>query len=117
MKVNIEHSTFTKGLLSKRTYYQVHVKTELTHEESAIIDERSLWGQVLVSRPDRASGGYGSNEPYYMNNLKFEDGDTWDFLNEADARKYAALMEEAIREAKAMLDDLGDEAEDKSFEL
>jgi len=50
MRVSIDHEIIQKGLLFKRTYYQVSLTVHFTHEEKQIIKQRNLTRTKLVDR-------------------------------------------------------------------
>ena len=50
MRVSITHHTIRKGLLFKKTYYEVHLTVAFTHEEKQIIKQRGLLKTKLVDR-------------------------------------------------------------------
>jgi len=50
MRVSIDHHTIRKGLLFKKSYYEVQLTVAFTHEEIQIIRGRGLLKTKLVDR-------------------------------------------------------------------
>lgn len=50
MRVSITHHTVKKGLIFKKTFYEVHVSVFFSHEEIQIIRQRGLLKTKLLDR-------------------------------------------------------------------
>jgi len=51
MRISISHETVRKGLIVKKTYYEVHLMVAFTHEEKQIIRQRAYSGMIRQSIP------------------------------------------------------------------
>ena len=50
MRVSINHHTVQKGLIFKKTFYEVNLSVHFTHEETQILKQRGLLKTKLVDR-------------------------------------------------------------------
>lgn len=107
MRVNISHHTIRKGLLFKKTYYEVHLTAAFTHEERQIIQQRGLSKTKLVDRRPADAKNDARDEKFELRVEHLLNGQTDRFL--CDTPSKAKIYEEDIlsvmNQMKLWLDD------------
>lgn len=116
MKVDFKNTTVTKGLIFKKTFYDLHVSFQLTEEEKAIIKARGLEEFIIMEH-----GKNASMDTERENNITFEtllDGIFWtDFATPSDVKDFQEALASNLKKAKAFLSDNETNPEDTSIEI
>ena len=137
MKVSINHTEKTQGMIRKTTYHGVVVKVEFSAEETAIIEKRGLWKDIVVERgadaltdPDKhdkkglarkivqASISGADSLNFHLTVRKLRDGDTFFFTTPLEAKEYEDIVKENLVKLKGyILGNEGVEQKSDTFEI
>ena len=137
MKVKIEHTEQSKGMLRKTTYYGVKVQVEFSAEERAIIEKRNLWNDRVLDRDADALTDEDKHEQkglarklaqaaisgkdslnFHLTVRKLGNGDTYWLTSPVLAKDYEAQVKDGLVELKDYI--MGNEKIEQksdSFEL
>lgn len=115
MKVQINHIEKQTGMLRRTTHYGVQVKVEFNAEETAIIEQRGLWKDLVLERdypsdvdPEKveskglarklaqAAVAGADSLHYHLNIRKLRDGDTYFMSTPIEAKQYEAALKEKL---------------------
>lgn len=104
MKVTIEHSQQKTGVFNKINHYIVHVKVELSEEETRIITDMGLQGQVILesTHPSHTNGKSTDLHRLTFGDLMRGD-DYWSSPILSNAKVYEVELIEALKKAKNFL--------------
>lgn len=107
MRVSIDHHTIRKGLLFKKTYYEVHLTVAFTHEEKQIIRGRGLLKTKLVDRRPANAKVEDRDEKFELRVEHLMDGRTDHFLcaTPSKAKIYEEDLLSVLEQMKLWLDD------------
>lgn len=137
MKVTINHTEKTTGMLRRTTHHGVYVKVDFNAEEAAIIQQRSLEKDVVLERdypsdvdPEKhenkglarklaqAAVSGADTLHYHLNIRKLRDGDTYFMSSPLEAKTYEAVLKEKLVELKGYIMGNQDiEQKSDSFEI
>lgn len=121
MKVDIQHKEITRGLIFKKTFYQVSTTVQFTEEEKFIIKKQKMKDDVVHQR-DRPAGVTRTDIPihhYYLHVDQLLKGtDHYVVATVLEAKAYEAQLMESLKTFKEILSHSGEITEkNKSFEL
>lgn len=107
MRVSIDHHTIRKGLLLKKTYYEVRLTVAFTHEEKQIIRQRGLLKTKLVDRRPANARVDDRDEKFELRVEHLMDGRTDRFLcgTPSKSKIYEEDLLAILNQMKAWLDD------------
>ncbi len=137
MKVTINHTEKTTGMLRRTTHHGVYVKVDFSAEEAAIIQQRSLEKDVVLERdypsdvdPEKheskglarklaqAAVAGADTLHYHLNIRKLRDGDTYFMSSPLEAKTYETVLKEKLVELKGyIMGNQGIEQRSDSFEI
>lgn len=123
MRVNIEHSTKTTGLLRKTTHYVVTLTVEFTDEEKHIIRERRLGKDVIMERDipsDKDPAKFAKVADAF--HIRIQDllrgPDSYALSTPLEAKAYEAELTEKVTLLKSYIDgNRSVEQQSTTFEL
>ena len=107
MRVSISHQDVRRGLLFKKTYYEVHLAVAFTHEEKQIIRQRGLLKTKLADRRPADARVDDRDEKFELRVEHIIDGKTDRFLcaNPSKAKIYEEILLDVFAQMKLWLDD------------
>lgn len=116
MRVEIKPRATTKGILRKRKSYVVNLEVLFTEEETAIIKENNLEGDVIVERTRPGFRGREVDASMTFQSL-MRGPDKFHAVNQIDAAGYINQVKESLESAKAYLVGNTGGLPDETFEL
>ena len=107
MRVSIDHETIQKGLLFKRTFYQVSLTVHFTHEEKQTIKQRNLTKTKLVDRRPADAKVDDRDEKFELRVEHLMDGRTDHFLcaTPSKSKIYEEQVLAMMEQVKLWIDD------------
>ncbi len=123
MRVNIEHSEMTTGLLRKTTHYVVSVAVEFSDEEKHIIKSNDLDKTIVLERgvpSDRNAAKFDGMEDIFNLTIRrlLQGRDSYALSTPAEAKQYEQVLTEQLRALKNFIDEnAGIEERSTTFEL
>lgn len=116
LKIDIETGTKTTGLFSKKTFYTVILKIQLSEEEKAIIKSRQLEEHVIMEMPQPASIEMARTWTITFENLLAGEY-YYDTNTPAEAKVYQDKLIKSLKSAKEYLLNNETDAENISLEI
>jgi hypothetical protein len=121
MKVDINRTEETRGLVFKKKDFVVTVTVHFTEEEKKVIELAKYGDYVLVERPPRAGvkDGKGLEDVFHLRVRHLLKGtpDKYEFEHIDDANKYQNELPEALKALKSLIENYADAPTSQSFEL
>lgn len=107
MRVAISHHTVTKGLLFRKTFYEVHLSVAFSHEEKQIIRQRGLTKTKLLDRRPANAKNDARDEKFELRVEHLMDGRTDRLLcaTPSKAKIYEDALLDVLGQMKRWLDD------------
>ncbi|MEM7241809.1 MAG: hypothetical protein AAF429_06460 [Pseudomonadota bacterium] len=107
MRVSIDHQTIRKGLVFKRTYYQVSLSVYFTHEEKQIIKQRGLLKTKLADRRPATAKVEDRDEKFELRVEHVMNGKTDHFLcaTPSKSKIYEEQILMMLEQVKDWIDD------------
>ncbi|NSY37531.1 hypothetical protein [Leisingera sp. ANG59] len=107
MRVSISHHTVRKGLLFKKTFYEVHLSLAFTHEEKQIIRQRGLLTTKLLDRRPATAKVDDRDEKFELRVEHLMDGrtDRFQCATPSQAKIYEERLLAVCHQMKLWLDD------------
>lgn len=116
MKVDIKVTKVTKGMVFKKSFYDVKVIFQLTEEEKAIIKNRGIEVFLVMQHGKRDSVDDGLDNFITYRTLLDGTFET-DFSLPIRVNNFQADLHEALQKSKEFLKANEKEPEDVSFEI
>jgi hypothetical protein len=119
MRVDIQHAEVQKGLVFKKTKYQVILKIELTEVEKKIIKQHDLNGIVLFEGLKSSSKTDYRVRPLWARNFLGKDPtSTQLFDTDYEAEGFELDVKNGLKQLKELIEDRGGaQLKSSSFEL
>jgi hypothetical protein len=122
MRVSIEHSEKTEGLIFKTKYFHVKLKVEFSNEERAIIQQRKLEKDIIMERnpPADVKVKPGDNLNIFdltIGKLAKRGEDTYVVATPLEAKSYEGELVQRLQVLKAHIMENASTGTSKSFEL
>ena len=107
MRVSISHHDVRRGLLFKKTYYEVHLSVAFTHEEKQIIQQRGLLKTKLADRRPADARVDDRDEKFELRVEHIINGKTDRFLcaTPSKSKIYEEDLLDVLEQMKLWLDD------------
>ena len=107
MRVSVSHHTIRKGLVLKKTFYEVHLRVAFTHEEKQIIRQRNLLKTKLLDRRPANARNDARDEKFELRveHLMDERLDRHLCATPSQAKIYEDHLLDALAQMKVWLDD------------
>ncbi len=119
MRIAIRHEEVHEGRIFRKTFHDVCVTVDFTHEERQIITQRNLGEHILLDR--LPAGADGEDDPdWYILKVKHlleRKPDRHRTANPHDAKVYEADLLAKLQEMKAWLEANADPGADRIVEL
>lgn len=107
MRVSIEHSTTTTGMLKKKTHYVVTVTVKFSPEEMKVLNDVDLGDIGVLDRPWTSVSTPpqdGETQPLLIKFLMTGQPNAHAFTTPGDARDYAEAVEAKMPELKGLIE-------------
>ena len=119
MRVKIEHTEIRTGWPFARTLHEVHLTVDFTHEEKQVIRQRSLLEHQLLDRVP-CDAKPDDDPAWYVLRVKHlfdRKPDKFRLLTPADAKHYAAQLQDAMHSLKSAIGENTEIGETLVFEI
>lgn len=119
MRAKIEHVEVRTGFPFKKTFHEVHLTADFSHEEKQIINQRYLGDHIVLERVP-ADAREDDDPDWFALRVKhlFERRpDKHRCLTPSDAKLYAAELADVMRSMKAWLDENADPGPTEAIEI
>jgi hypothetical protein len=114
MRVSLKYSPVKRGLLFKKTFYEVACTVLFSHEEIQILRQRNLLKTKLVDRRPATAKVDDRDEKFVLLINDLVNGKTDRFLlaNPSAAKLYEETLLDALRQLKLWISDNAELADD-----
>lgn len=119
MRVSLKHRAVQRGLLFKKTLYEVACTVLFTHEEIQILRQRDLLKSKLLDRRPATAKVDDRDEKFQLLVNDLMNGKTDRFLlpDPSAAKRYEETLLEALQQLKLWITDNAELADDFVVEL
>lgn len=107
MRISISHHTVTKGLVFKKTYYEVRLSVAFSHEEKQVIKQRGLLKTKLLDRRPANAKTDDRDEKFelHVSDLMNERVDSFLCATPAKAKIYEEDLSDVMVQMKRWVGD------------
>jgi len=117
MKVDIQRSEKTVGLIFKKPRYIVSVTVQFSEEEKALIKKMDVTNHIVIERPPLIGSNSDPNHFHLRVRQLLKGKDEWEFERLDEANSYYTELPGALKTMKEYLASDGNTSKSESFEL